>query len=179
MQLLNKFHAICRTQKFHCHVHKSLPMNPVPIKMNSVRTFTSDFFLVHLLLQRGLIPLWWLPNILYAFLIFSIVLHAASMLYSLEFSWFPELLRTWSCFVTCLFKGIWVPLFYGIGWPIILLYAWFNWFLSPVIQIVFFRVLGRWWWCWWFYGRSIRECPRGTAGKIINQWSRFSQWTEQ
>jgi hypothetical protein len=115
MQLLNKFHAIYRTQKFHYHVHKSLPMNPVPIKMNSVHTFTSDFFLVHLLLQRGLIPVWWLPNILYAFLIFSIVLHAASMLYSLEFLWFPELLCTWLCFVTCLCKGIWVPLFYGIG----------------------------------------------------------------
>ena len=92
---------------------------------------------------------------------------------------FPQLLHTWLCFVTCLCNGIWVPLFWGIGWPSILLYARFNGFLSHMNQIVFFRVFGRWWWCWWFYGRSIRECPRGTAGKISNQWSRFSQWTEQ
>jgi hypothetical protein len=47
MQLLNKFHAIYRTKNFHYRFHKSLPLNPVLIKMNSVRTLISDFFQVH------------------------------------------------------------------------------------------------------------------------------------
>jgi len=46
-QLLNKFHAICRTKNFYYCVHKSLPLNPVLIKMNLVPTLISDFFQVH------------------------------------------------------------------------------------------------------------------------------------